>query len=92
MNGGNPKIKVSKTDLARYLNDHGADFPELARYWEDYMQKCARARKDKASQFGFWVRTNKPKVFEKIWKWGKKHLEILDEVYKNNADSTIETI
>lgn len=45
------------------------------------MDKCSRARRDKVSQFGFWLRTNKPKEFEKVCKWAQKHPELLDEIY-----------
>jgi hypothetical protein len=82
---GNPKTKITKTDVARWLNTESARFPELVPLWEKYMDKCSRARRDKVSQFGFWLRTNKPKEFERIFKWSQKHPEILDELY---AEST----
>lgn len=79
---GNPKIRLSKTDFCRFLNDHSDRMPELVKYWESYAEKCARARKDKASQFGFWIRANKPVLFDRIFKKAQKHgLELLDEIY-----------
>ncbi len=84
MTVGNPKIKVTKTDVARYLNAKREDFPELNRHWEEYMEKCGRARREVASQFGFWLRSNKPVQFNKIFVWAKKNMTVvLDELYAN---------
>ena len=84
---GNRKIKVTRTDLARYLNEYSEKLPWLIPFREDYMENCNRARKNSVSQFGFWLRTHKAKEFERAFKWAEKHPEILDELY-TNTDST----
>ncbi len=86
MNVANPKINVTKTDLARYLNDHSEAVKELISIRNQYMDKCNRARRIKVSQFGFWLRANKPAIFERIYKRLSKNPAILDAVY-GQADS-----
>lgn len=82
MTTGNLKVKVTRTDTARYLNMRHEDFPELAKRWELYMSSCGRARKADACQFGFWLRSKYPRDFQKVFAWAKKHhCEVLDIVY-----------
>lgn len=79
---GNPKTRFSKTDFCRFLNEHSDRIPSLVKYWESYAEKCARARRDKASQFGFWIRANKPAIFERLYKKAAKNgAELLAETY-----------
>lgn len=84
---GNPKLKVTRTDISRYLNDKSGEHPELARYVERYMASCGRARRDAVSQFGFWLRSKYPKEFNRVFKWAQKQPEILAEIYAE-SDST----
>lgn len=85
---GNPKIKITKTDVARWLSVQREQFPELAKRWEAYMSSCSRARRDGTNQFGFWLRTKYPREFERVFKWAQKpenYLTVLDEVYASDA-------
>lgn len=81
MIGANPKIKVTRTDVSRYLNDHSDRFPELVVVRTQYMEKCNRARRLTISQFGFWLRDNRPSIFNRIFMKLKKNPAILDELY-----------
>jgi hypothetical protein len=82
MTVGNPKIKVTRTDVARYLNIKWESFPKLAKFWEQYMSKCGKARRESASQFGFWLRENRPKEFNVMFVWAKSNMTVvLDEIY-----------
>ena len=84
---GNPKLKVTRTDIARFLNSESERFPELVELREQYLDKCNRARRLKVSQFGFWVRANKPVVFQRIYRRVSKDMAILQEIYPT-CDST----
>ena len=82
---GNPKIKVTKTDVARYLNDNSEKFPELIPLRDQYMERCNRARKIAVSKFGFWLQLNKQAIFNRIAKKLIKDPSILDDLYGSTA-------
>jgi hypothetical protein len=84
MTDANPKTKVTRTDIARYINDHSDRFPELIRVRNDYLEKCNRARKLSVAQFGFWLRSNQPEMFDRIFKKCSKSMEILKDIYTQN--------
>ena len=83
MTKGNPKFRVTKTDVARYLNDNSEAFPELLKYRDQYLENCQRARKSSIAQFGFWLQGNRKKIFDKTAKKLAKDPSILDALYGN---------
>lgn len=86
---GNPKTKVTKTDVCRLLNEHAADkFPQLVPLLDKYVESCGRARRHKVGQFGFWLRQHKPVEFQRCYKWALKHpMEVLDTLYSTDSDA-----
>jgi len=86
---GNPKIKVTKTDVCRLLNEHAADvFPELVPMLDKYMESCTRARRTAVSQFGFWLRQHKPVHFQRCYRWAQKNqIKVLDTLYATDSDA-----
>jgi hypothetical protein len=87
MNIANPKVKVTKTDVARYLCDHSELFPVLIPLRVHYIDKCSRARRIDVAQFGFWIRTNKPKLFERIYKKLLRDPDLLGKIYAEDANA-----
>lgn len=85
MNRANPKLRLTKTDVCRFLNKHSDRFPAAVPLLERYMASCARARRDSVGQFGFWLRSHKPKIFERIYKQSAKHM---DDILADTYDST----
>lgn len=88
MNRANPKLKFTKTDFCRLLNAGSERFPEVVPLWERYMEKCARARRAKIAQFGFWLRANESRMFNKLYKQACKMSGLMEEIY--NTDGTSE--
>ena len=85
MDTANTKTQFTKTDFARLLNDSSDRFPEAIPLWDTYMAKCARARRAKIAQFGFWLRANKPKLFNKLFKQAEKMPGLIEEIYHESA-------
>lgn len=85
MDRANPKIKFTKTDFCRLLNASSERFPVLVPMWDKYMEKCTRARQVRISQFGFWLRTNEPKLFNKLYRQACKMPGIIEETYATNG-------
>lgn len=76
---GNKKVKISKTDVARYINVNGDKFPDIKDFKKTY---DLRANNLRNPQFGFWLRNNKPEYFARIFKWANKRNDIiLNELY-----------
>lgn len=92
MDRGNVKIKFTKTDFARLLNASSERFPEAIPLWEKYMEKCARARRLKISQFGFWLRENESKLFNKLYKQACKMDGLMEEVYSGTSETEAPTV
>lgn len=84
MDRANPKTKFTKTDFCRLLNNSSERFPETVPMWEKYMEKCARARRIKVGQFGFWLRANHLKLFNKLFKQAEKMPHLLEEAYTDS--------
>ena len=81
MNIGNKKVKISKTDVARYININGDKFSDIKKFKETYDSRVNNVRNP---QFGFWLRNNKPVAFNRIFKWASQRNDIvLKELYGN---------
>lgn len=79
MNIGNKKVKISKTDVARYININSDQFPDIKNFKKTYDLRINNVRNP---QFGFWLRNNKPEAFARIFKWANKRNDIiLTELY-----------
>ncbi len=86
------KIDLTKTDFARLLDKSSERFPEVIPLWETYMEKCARARQMKVACFGHWLRANKPKIFNKLYRQALKMDGLLEEIYDGTTDSEIPAV
>lgn len=84
MDAANPKLKLSKTDLCRFLNENIEQWPELVSMRERYMEKCNRARRIKVGQFGFWLKDNHPVRFDKIYRQALKQPGLLEQIYTDS--------
>ena len=81
MNIGNKKVKISRTDVSRYININGDKFPDIKGFKKTYDLRVNNVRNP---QFGFWQRNKKPEAFNRIFKWASQRNDIiLKELYGN---------
>lgn len=85
VNTANPKLRLTKTDFARFLNVNSERFPDAVPYREVYMTSCSRARKNSIGQFGFWLRSNHSRLFNRLFKQASSRP---DEILSGAYDST----
>lgn len=83
MDRANPKLKFTKTDFCRLLNASSERFPEAVSMRENYMQKCARARRIRIGQFGFWLQANHASLFNRLYKQASKMPDMIEAAYSD---------
>lgn len=74
--------KPCKTDFARWLDAHGSDLTELNSRWIVYSVRCDEGGRIDKTHFGFWLKENHPKDFNRLYtELFLKNPELMETVY-----------
>lgn len=73
--------RPTKTDCARFLNEHGREVRPVSRFWSAYESNCHKSGKVAAGNFGYWLREFHKPEFESFFKHFQAHPELMEEVY-----------